>query len=127
VGYAFINFISPEYVRVFHKQVHGHTWEMAGSSKTASLCYATTQGKEALVERFRNSCVSQKLPWMRPHLYISTADWPEHMADFPTKRLGDELSFPLPNNLNKLHRSMAVADEQGMFSRLCSALSAHFS
>ncbi|KAJ1979023.1 hypothetical protein H4R33_005820 [Dimargaris cristalligena] len=54
-GYAFINFIDPKSVVPFAKRLVGRKWEKFNSDKVCSIRYADYQGKDRLVEHFRNS------------------------------------------------------------------------
>ena len=55
VGYAFINFVEPADILPFHAAFSNVKWNIYNSDKVAQICYATIQGRECLVERFRNS------------------------------------------------------------------------
>ncbi|KAL4493466.1 hypothetical protein ABPG72_007474 [Tetrahymena utriculariae] len=57
VGYAFINFIKPEYIRDFYLEFNGKKWKKFNSDKICSLKYATIQGIPQLQEHFQNSSV----------------------------------------------------------------------
>ncbi|KAL4445636.1 hypothetical protein ABPG74_006187 [Tetrahymena malaccensis] len=57
VGYAFINFIKPEYIREFYLEFNGKKWKKFNSDKICSLKYATIQGIPQLQEHFQNSSV----------------------------------------------------------------------
>jgi hypothetical protein len=118
VGYAFINFTKPDYVLDFFRFAQGYSWEKYGTCKRAALCYATTQGKESLIDRFRNSAVSQQFPWKRPKLYVSQDDLTNYQQDHPEKkiRVGDSIGFPQPNNWNKLQRSVDNAETNGLYN-----------
>ncbi|EAS03106.1 RNA recognition motif 3 in plant Mei2-like protein (macronuclear) [Tetrahymena thermophila SB210] len=57
VGYAFINFIKPEYIKDFYLEFNGKKWKKFNSDKICSLKYATIQGIPQLQEHFQNSSV----------------------------------------------------------------------
>lgn len=57
VGYAFINFIDARSAVSFAIKCSGKKWAKFNSDKVCSMSYATIQGKDALVEKFRNSQV----------------------------------------------------------------------
>jgi hypothetical protein len=64
VGYAFINFQLPEDIIAFVMNIVGQRW--ANSDKVAEVSYATMQGRETLVQKFRNSSVMNEAPASRP-------------------------------------------------------------
>ncbi|GMH34439.1 hypothetical protein BSKO_02273 [Bryopsis sp. KO-2023] len=55
LGYAFVNFTSPAKTAEFYKEFHAKAWEEFNSKKVCEITYARVQGREALVEHFRNS------------------------------------------------------------------------
>ncbi|EIN12041.1 RNA recognition motif 2, partial [Punctularia strigosozonata HHB-11173 SS5] len=57
VGYAFVNFITVQDLLQFAKARLGIKWNMYSSEKVLHMSYANYQGKEALIEKFRNSCI----------------------------------------------------------------------
>ncbi|KDQ15279.1 hypothetical protein BOTBODRAFT_108855 [Botryobasidium botryosum FD-172 SS1] len=94
VGYAFVNFITVEDLLLFCNARLGRKWNMFQSEKVLGMSYANFQGKEALVEKFRNSSVmNEKLEW-RPKIFYS--DGPNYGLPEP---------FPAPNNLLRQERS----------------------
>ncbi|CAG8901923.1 unnamed protein product [Penicillium egyptiacum] len=99
VGYAFMNFGDLVHAR------EGKTWPDCISEKRAEVSYATLQGKEALVNKFRNSNVMTRPHEERPRLF--------HI-DGP--RAGSEAAFPGPNDASKLRRSVASTTQQGLFA-----------
>lgn len=66
VGYAFINFSKPEGIIQVIDFIEGMPWKGYRSGKYAEISYATIQGKEALVQKFRNSSVILEWPHCRP-------------------------------------------------------------
>lgn len=66
VGYAFINFSKPEGMINVVDFIEGMPWKGYKSGKFAEISYATIQGKEALVQKFRNSSVILEWPHCRP-------------------------------------------------------------
>ncbi|KAI9358089.1 RNA recognition motif 2-domain-containing protein [Pilaira anomala] len=72
VGYAFINFIDPKSIISFAEQKDGKRWELFNSTKTCSLSYATIQGKEALVRKFKSSPVMDKEDAFKPKIFYSS-------------------------------------------------------
>ncbi|KAI0743840.1 RNA recognition motif 2-domain-containing protein [Daedaleopsis nitida] len=94
VGYAFVNFITVQDLLVFAKSQIGVKWNMYSSEKTLQMCYATYQGKESLVEKFKNSCIMDEKDAWRPKIYYS---------DGPNKGLPEP--FPPPTHLRRKERS----------------------
>lgn len=73
VGYAFINFLEPNDICSYAKRMVGRRWSRFNSEKRCELAYARIQGKEALVEKFRNSRVMQEPPSYRPRVFDRSA------------------------------------------------------
>ncbi|KAL2383687.1 hypothetical protein RJZ90_002438 [Blastomyces dermatitidis] len=95
VGYAFINFED------FAKARAGHTCD-----KIAEISYATIQGKDCLVQKFRNSSVMLEHPSFRPKIF--------HTGTGPLA--GSEDRFPGPDNPSKMRRSVENAEHVGLFA-----------
>ncbi len=55
MGYAFINFVSPEYIIAFYEDFNNKKWEKFNSEKVCDIAYARIQGKNALISHFQNS------------------------------------------------------------------------
>ena len=106
VGYAFINFEDPEAIIPFHEARAHRRWNRFGSDKVAEISYATIQGRDCLIQKFRNSSVMLEHPTFRPKLY-TTGD-----------RIngGDEEEFPGPDNQFKMRRSVENAETVGLFA-----------
>ncbi|PGG98555.1 hypothetical protein GX51_06751 [Blastomyces parvus] len=100
VGYAFINFED------FAKARAGHTWNCFNSDKVAEISYATIQGKDCLVQKFRNSSVMLEHPSFRPKIF--------HTGTGPLA--GSEDRFPGPDNPSKMRRSVENAEHVGLFA-----------
>ncbi|EJD52674.1 hypothetical protein AURDEDRAFT_55427 [Auricularia subglabra TFB-10046 SS5] len=66
VGYAFVNFMSVHDLLDFAKAKLGVKWNMCSSQKVLQMTYANYQGKEALVEKFKNSCIMDERESWRP-------------------------------------------------------------
>ncbi|KAL8897111.1 MAG: hypothetical protein Q9192_002742 [Flavoplaca navasiana] len=107
VGYAFINFEDPYYIievkDPFVNARSGQRWNRFNSDKVAEVSYATIQGKDCLVQKFRNSSVMLEHPSFRPKIF-RTGDDP--MA-------GTEEPFPSPDNPSKMRRSVENAEHVG--------------
>ncbi|GAB7347727.1 hypothetical protein MBLNU459_g5280t1 [Dothideomycetes sp. NU459] len=111
VGYAFINFVRPEFIVHFVKKRIGRPWGVCNSEKIAEVSYATIQGQDCLIAKFRNSSVMQEYTGFRPKVYyhVDSTDMPED------KSPGDEAPFPEPDNLSKLQRSLDNAQTNGLY------------
>ncbi|KAF7790319.1 hypothetical protein EIP86_001273 [Pleurotus ostreatoroseus] len=94
VGYAFVNFITVEDLLYFARTQLGVKWNMYSSEKALQLSYANYQGKEALVEKFKNSCIMDEREAWRPKIFYS---------DGPHQGLSEP--FPPPTHLRRKERS----------------------
>ncbi|KAL1960010.1 hypothetical protein VTO42DRAFT_678 [Malbranchea cinnamomea] len=106
VGYAFINFEDPLDIIDFAKARAGRPWNCFNSDKIAEISYATIQGKDCLVQKFRNSSVMLEHPSFRPKLFY-TGTGP---------LAGTEERFPGPDNPSKMRRSVENAEHVGLFA-----------
>ncbi|KAK3939950.1 RNA recognition motif 2-domain-containing protein [Diplogelasinospora grovesii] len=109
VGYAFINFVDPLDIIDFVNTRGNQRWNCFKSDKVAEISYATIQGKDCLVQKFRNSSVMLEAPHYRPKLYY-TINGPH-----PDKA-GEEEEFPEPDNQSKMKRSCENAEHVGLFT-----------
>ncbi|SPN98296.1 uncharacterized protein DNG_01350 [Cephalotrichum gorgonifer] len=71
VGYAFINFVDPLDIIDFVNARGNQRWNCFKSDKVAEISYATIQGKDCLVQKFRNSSVMLEAPHYRPKVIPS--------------------------------------------------------
>ncbi|CAK5281736.1 unnamed protein product, partial [Mycena citricolor] len=94
VGYAFVNFISVQDLLRFAKARLGEKWNMFSSEKVLQMSYANYQGKEALVEKFKNSCIMDEKEEWQPKIFYSAG--PEQGLPEP---------FPAPTHLRRKERS----------------------
>ncbi|KLO18431.1 hypothetical protein SCHPADRAFT_819890 [Schizopora paradoxa] len=94
VGYAFVNFIRVEDLLLFARAKLGVKWNMFSSEKVLQMSYANYQGKEALVEKFKNSCVMDEREAWRPKIFFSAG---------PKQGLPEP--FPSPTHLRRKERS----------------------
>ncbi|EMD37725.1 hypothetical protein CERSUDRAFT_94724 [Gelatoporia subvermispora B] len=94
VGYAFVNFITVGDLLHFAKTQLGVKWNMYSSEKVLQMCYATYQGKEALVEKFKNSCIMDEREAWRPKIFYSDGS-----------NQGLPEPFPPPTHLRRKERS----------------------
>ncbi|KAF2273173.1 uncharacterized protein EI97DRAFT_366363, partial [Westerdykella ornata] len=109
VGYAFVNFSDMNGMIALIENIEHRQWKGFRSSKAAEISYATIQGKEALIAKFRNSSVMQETPYCRPRLFVTETDYGK------SNLCGTELAFPAPDNLAKLSRSIESARANGLF------------
>ncbi|KAE8348483.1 meiosis protein MEI2 [Aspergillus coremiiformis] len=100
VGYAFINFED------FVNMRAGRTWNCFNSDKVAEVSYATIQGKDCLVQKFRNSSVMLEHPSFRPKIFHTGT----------SALSGTEDRFPGPDNPSKMRRSIENAEHVGLFA-----------
>ncbi|GME46355.1 putative meiosis protein mei2 protein [Neofusicoccum parvum] len=114
VGYAFVNFDSPMTIVRVKEQLDKEGWPgHLSSNKKAAMSYATVQGVESLIEKFRNSSVMLEAPRCRPRLFYTWQDvypYPDQWGLQATEK-----PFPDPNNEAKLARSRQNAETQGLF------------
>ncbi|OJA18245.1 hypothetical protein AZE42_05167 [Rhizopogon vesiculosus] len=95
VGYAFVNFISVQDLLRFAKARLNEKWNIYSSEKVLQMSYANYQGKEALVEKFKNSCIMDEREEWRPKIFYSDAG--------PNQGLPEE--FPKPTHIRRKERS----------------------
>lgn len=106
VGYAFINFDDPWHIIDFVSARAGQRWNRFSSDKVAEVSYATIQGKDCLIQKFRNSSVMLEHPSYRPKIFFTA----------PNPRAGEEEVFPMPDNPSKMRRSVENAEHVGLFA-----------
>ncbi|KAH7308246.1 RNA recognition motif 2-domain-containing protein [Stachybotrys elegans] len=109
VGYAFINFVDPLDIIDFVEARGNQRWNCFKSDKVAEISYATIQGKDCLVQKFRNSSVMLEAPHYRPKLYFTSNGPMPELA-------GQEETFPEPDNQSKMKRSCENAEHVGLFT-----------
>ncbi|RGP67539.1 meiosis mei2 [Fusarium longipes] len=109
VGYAFINFVKAEYIVDFVQARANKRWNCFRSDKVAEVSYATIQGKDCLVQKFRNSSVMLEAEHYRPKLFYTV-----HCGD--PSLVGQEEPFPGPDNQSKMKRSVENAEHVGLFT-----------
>lgn len=111
VGYGFINFVRPEYIIPFLRTSVGKPWPGLSSEKFLEVSYATIQGQDCLIQKFRNSSVLREYDGYCPKLLYTDEDV------IPAgKHIGDEAPFPAPDNQQKLSRSLDNARTVGLFN-----------
>jgi hypothetical protein len=95
--------------------VEKRTWVGFRTSKSAEISYATIQGRDALVQKFRNSSVMAESYHCRPRLFWSSLDLAPVNVNVVRLRYGTEQAFPRPDNAAKLQRSMDSARTIGLY------------
>ncbi|KEQ71137.1 hypothetical protein M436DRAFT_52047 [Aureobasidium namibiae CBS 147.97] len=117
VGYAFVNFVRPEFITNFVERRVGKEWNMYGSLKKCEVSYATIQGIDCLLAKFRNSVVMEEIPRYRPKLWyhVDSQDLPTIGGLPDLDAIGTEVAFPPPNNEQKRRRSRDNAGTIGLF------------
>lgn len=81
VGYAFINFVDPMDIIEFVLARSNQKWHRFKSDKVAEVSYATIQGRDCLIQKFRNSSVMLEPPHYRPKVVRSIIDIALHTTD----------------------------------------------
>ncbi|KAI9510114.1 RNA recognition motif 2-domain-containing protein [Russula earlei] len=94
VGYAFVNFITVDDLLRFAKARLGVRWNMYASEKVLQMSYANYQGKEALVEKFKNSAIMDERDSWRPKIFHSSGP-----------QAGQPEPFPAPTHQRRKERS----------------------
>ena len=122
VGYAFINFENSESIINFMLDINNTTWAEFHSKKVAEVSYATIQGKDCLIQKFRNSSVMKEFDGYRPKvswLILNTASFNVidifqlYYTESDPRRCGQEAPFPPPDNWSKVKRSIDNAQHIG--------------
>ncbi|KAH6715650.1 RNA recognition motif 2-domain-containing protein [Leptodontidium sp. MPI-SDFR-AT-0119] len=108
VGYAFINFHDPLDIIKFVELRSNQKWQRFRSDKVAEVSYATIQGRDCLIQKFRNSSVMLEPEHYRPKLFFILQDG-DQLA-------GKEEPFPASDNASKLKRSCENAEHVGLFA-----------
>ena len=110
VGYGFINFSEAMGVLKMVDNLAGRRLPGFHSSRELQISYATIQGKESLINKFRNSSVMYEAPYCKPRLFVPHADMTASVFS-----IGKEVLFPLPDNASKLQRSIHSARNVGLY------------
>lgn len=69
VGYAFVNFIDYNAIPSFYKKINGKGWVKYKSNKIAELTYASIQGIDNLIKKFKKSNIMWEIQEYRPKVY----------------------------------------------------------
>ncbi|KAJ8473017.1 hypothetical protein ONZ45_g16455 [Pleurotus djamor] len=105
VGYAFVNFITVGDLVEFAKAKLGRKWNMFASEKVLEMSYADYQGKEAQVEKFKNSSIMDEREDWRPKIFYSE----------PGPEQGLPEPFPSPTHLRR--KQLSQSNRVGLFPR----------
>jgi len=57
MGYAFLNFIHPKYVKDFYNEMNNTKWEKFNSEKVCKITYGRIQGRAEVESHFKDSSV----------------------------------------------------------------------
>ncbi len=71
VGYCFINFLNSRSIPEFVESFHGQRWKSFNSEKVCAVSFARIQGKQAMIARFQNSSLMDKVEEYKPLLFYS--------------------------------------------------------
>jgi hypothetical protein len=110
VGYAFVNFQTPEDIIPFVEKHQGKPWTH-NNRRLVELSYATVQGFDCLVEKFRNSAIMQEFWEFTPKLWYTS----DNLNGKEEKFIGTEMEFPGVNNATKKKRSEDNAAHIGLY------------
>jgi hypothetical protein len=92
VGYAFINFINPLTIATFITDFNDKMWPRFNSVKVCKVTYARIQGKQNLIDHFRNSSLMFESPEFRPLIFKSEGPDAGEPEPFPFNQTRDVIS-----------------------------------
>ncbi|GAA5890824.1 hypothetical protein JCM5296_003433 [Sporobolomyces johnsonii] len=104
VGYGFVNFTTTTALLAYAKARLGTRWNMCGSDKLCVMSYANIQGKESLINHFKNSSVLDQDESRRPKVFVSSGP-----------NAGEPEAFPMCDDPVRKARSAANAANVGLF------------
>ncbi|GAA5951713.1 hypothetical protein JCM21900_005765 [Sporobolomyces salmonicolor] len=104
VGYGFVNFTTTTALLAYAKGRLGTRWNMCGSDKLCVMSYANIQGKESLINHFKNSSVLDQDESRRPKVFVSSGP-----------NAGEPEAFPMCDDPVRKARSAANAANVGLF------------
>ena len=84
VGYCFINFLSTSSIPAFVETFHGQRWKSFNSEKVCAVSFARIQSKQAMIARFQNSSLMDKVDEYKPLLFYSSGPNIGKPEPFPT-------------------------------------------
>ncbi|KAL7413688.1 hypothetical protein BDY24DRAFT_48422 [Mrakia frigida] len=106
VGYAFVNFSSVEALWTFAAYKMNTKWMIFSSEKVLQLSFANVQGKDALMNKFRNSAVMLQEDAYQPVLFYT---------DGPSQ--GRRQPFPPPTDPVRRENSLRSTQTSGPLHR----------
>lgn len=117
IGYGFVNFTDALDILHFYDHWVGRAWlsDLSqpvtdwGVPRMAEIAYATVQGYDCVVEKFRNSAIMKEWKGFRPMLWYTVDTAPD------PSMIGAQKEFPGVNNPSKHQRSVDNATSQGLF------------
>ncbi|ORY09881.1 RNA recognition motif 2-domain-containing protein, partial [Clohesyomyces aquaticus] len=112
VGYGFVNFCHTDGVLAILDNMANRRWAGHASNRPCEVSYATVQGLDALVNKFRNSSVMKEPESSKPHLFVT---YEEALIQGSIALVGTQIPFPAPNNATKLHRSEESKVQYGLY------------
>ena len=116
VGYAFVNFLAPSDVLTFFyayngkEYIEGMGYHPVRGPRLGEIAYATCQGQDCAIEKFRNSSIMCEYPGYRPRLFWTIEDAPMESL------VSQERQFPGINNHSKHNRSKDNAAQIGLYA-----------
>lgn len=117
MGYAFVNFSDVRSLVLFVEAYNGYPWVPSArfnpnhGPRVIEVSYATVQGADCLIEKFRNSSVMKEYSGYIPKLWFTYDNAPAE------ELIGSEMVFPQANNHTKLMRSIGNAGHVGLYAR----------
>jgi RNA recognition motif-containing protein len=111
VGYAFINFIDPRSICTFFEEFNNKKWERFNSEKVCQITYARIQGKNAMVEHFKNSSLMFEDAKCRPLLFYSDGEQAGTAEPFPSPT-----GRPRPSRRESVESSSEAPSEEELSS-----------
>ncbi|KAK4704073.1 hypothetical protein P7C70_g2135, partial [Phenoliferia sp. Uapishka_3] len=104
VGYGFVNFVSPAALLAFASARLGTRWNSYHSNKLLVASYGNVQGKENLIEKFKNSAVMLECEEFRPKIFYTSGP-----------KAGQQEPFPESDDPHRIARSAANILQVGLF------------
>lgn len=83
VGYAFINLTDSKHIIPLFESLNGKKWPLFNSEKKCSFYYAKIQGKNTLVEKFRNSKIMLERKEFQPKIFYTIGELKGIEYSFP--------------------------------------------
>lgn len=138
VGYGFVNLTCATDIIPLYEGLFDMPWDPAGNPKRkCSMSYATIQGLDCLVDKFRNSSVMAEYPGYTAKMWYTWLDVNDFESDSHStyssnqqlvvshnsssnivtrSMVGTERPFPGPDNQTKFQRSNANASQSELWA-----------